>query len=58
MRLGFVTGLAIACVSPIISGLDLHWVHPFVPRLLRPECERLPLLPWGAFVAFGVSAAR
>jgi uncharacterized membrane protein len=56
MRLGFVTGLAIACVSPIISGLNLQWVHPFIRAYFVPDANFFSFFPWGAFVAFGVSA--
>jgi len=56
MRLGFVTGLAIACASPVISGLNLSWVHPFVRAYFVPDPNFFSFFPWAAFVAFGVSA--
>ncbi len=56
MRLGFVAGLAIACASPIISGLGFQWLHPFIRAYFVPDPNFFPFFPWGAFVAFGVSA--
>jgi hypothetical protein len=47
-------GLAIACVSPLIS--QLHWEA--VPWLLRnyivPDYRTFGFFPWGAYLAFGV----
>lgn len=56
MRLGFVTGLAIACASPVISGLNLTWLHPFIRAYFVPDQNFFSFFPWAAFVAFGVSA--
>jgi len=56
MRLGFVAGLAIACASPIISGLNLSWLHPFFRAYFVPDPNYFSFFPWAAFVAFGVSA--
>ena len=51
-----VAGLAIACVSPLIS--QLHWES--VPWLVRnyivPDYHSFGFFPWGAYLAFGVSA--
>jgi peptidoglycan/LPS O-acetylase OafA/YrhL len=50
------TGLAIACVSPLIS--QLHWEA--VPWLVRnyiiPDYRSFGFFPWAAYLAFGVSA--
>jgi uncharacterized membrane protein len=56
MRLGFVTGLAIACAAPVISSLNLGWVHPFIRAYFVPDPNFFSFFPWAAFVAFGVSA--
>jgi fucose 4-O-acetylase-like acetyltransferase len=56
MRLGFVAGLAVAAASPIISGLNLAWMHPFVRAYIVPDPNFFSFFPWAAFVAFGVSA--
>lgn len=56
MRLGFVTGLAIACAAPVISSLNLSWVHPFIRAYFVPDPNFFSFFPWAAFVAFGVSA--
>ena len=49
-------GLAIACVSPLVS--QLHWEA--VPWLVRnyivPDYRTFGFFPWGAYLAFGVSA--
>jgi hypothetical protein len=49
-------GLAIACVSPLIS--QLHWEA--VPWLVRnyivPDYRTFGFFPWGAYLAFGLSA--
>jgi hypothetical protein len=51
-----VAGLAIACVSPLIS--QLHWEA--VPWLIRnyivPDYRTFGFFPWGAYLAFGLSA--
>ena len=50
------TGLAIACVSPLVS--QMHWES--VPWLVRnyliPDYHSFGFFPWGAYLAFGVSA--
>ncbi len=55
-RAAAATGLAIACVSPLIS--QLHWES--APWLVRnyivPEYHTFGFFPWGAYLAFGVSA--
>jgi fucose 4-O-acetylase-like acetyltransferase len=49
-------GLAIACVSPLISML--HWeAAPWLVRnYLIPDYHSFGFFPWGAYLAFGVSA--
>jgi fucose 4-O-acetylase-like acetyltransferase len=56
MRLGFVTGLVVACAAPIISGLNLGWLHPFIRAYFVPDPNFFSFFPWAAFVAFGISA--
>ena len=49
-------GLLIACVSPLIS--QLHWepVPWLVRNYLIPDFHSFGFFPWGAYLAFGVSA--
>jgi hypothetical protein len=51
-----VAGLAIACVSPLVS--QMHWEA--VPWLVRnyivPDYRTFGFFPWGAYLAFGLSA--
>lgn len=55
-RLGAVVGLAIAIAAPLMSNIDWSGVHPFVWHYFVPDFNAFPLFPWGAFVAFGLSA--
>jgi hypothetical protein len=56
VRLCAALGLGIALASPLVAQLNL--VH--VPWLLRnyvvPDLQRFALFPWGAYLAFGMSA--
>lgn len=49
-------GLTIACVSPLIS--QLHWeAAPWLVRnYIVPDFHSFGFFPWGAYLAFGVSA--
>jgi len=49
-------GLAIACASPLVS--QLHWeaVPWLVRNYLVPDYRFFGFFPWGAYLAFGVSA--
>jgi uncharacterized membrane protein len=49
-------GLAIACVSPLVS--QLHWeaVPWLVRNYIAPDYHFFGFFPWGAYLAFGVSA--
>jgi hypothetical protein len=55
-KVAAAAGLAIACVSPLVS--QLHW--DAVPWLVRnyivPDYRTFGFFPWGAYLAFGVSA--
>jgi hypothetical protein len=55
-KMAALAGLAIACVAPLIS--QLHWES--VPWLIRnyvvPDYRSFGFFPWGAYLAFGVSA--
>ena len=56
VRLCAILGLAIAGISPLISSLDTSVLHPFVRAYIVPGAENFSFFPWGAFLAFGVSA--
>ncbi|MBI3208073.1 MAG: DUF1624 domain-containing protein [Candidatus Solibacter usitatus] len=56
VRLGAILGMAIAGVSPLISLLDTASVHPFLRNYFVPGAESFSFFPWGAFLAFGLSA--
>ncbi|HXK02150.1 MAG TPA: acyltransferase family protein [Verrucomicrobiae bacterium] len=56
IRLCAALGLAIAFLSPVVS--TMNWSH--VPWLIRdyivPDLNLFGIFPWGAYLAFGVSA--
>jgi hypothetical protein len=56
IRLCAGLGLAIAFLSPVVS--TLNWSHvPFLIRdYLAPDLNSFGIFPWGAYLAFGVSA--
>lgn len=56
VRLCAILGLAIAGASPLISSLDTSGVHPFLRAYFVPGPENFSFFPWGAFLAFGLSA--
>ncbi|MEI9971884.1 MAG: acyltransferase family protein [Ignavibacteriota bacterium] len=51
-----LAGLGIACISPLVS--QLHWdVVPWLVRnYIAPDYHSFGFFPWGAYLAFGVSA--
>ena len=50
-----VAGLGIACLSPLISAID--WARPVAgAQLPHSRLSQLRFFPWGAYLAFGVSA--
>lgn len=56
IRFAAVSGLAIACAAPVISALNLDWVHPFARHWFVPDSNFFAFFPWAAFIAFGLSA--
>lgn len=56
VRLCAILGLAVAGVSPLVSLVDTSWVHPFVRNYFVPNTDSFSFFPWGAFLAFGLSA--
>ena len=56
IRLCAVLGLAIALASPVISGMDWSGVPWIVRSYVIPDYNSFGIFPWGAYLAFGVSA--
>ncbi|MFN7934352.1 MAG: heparan-alpha-glucosaminide N-acetyltransferase domain-containing protein [Bryobacteraceae bacterium] len=56
VRLCAILGLAIAGISPLIASLDSSAIHPFLRAYFVPGADNFSFFPWGAFLAFGLSA--
>jgi peptidoglycan/LPS O-acetylase OafA/YrhL len=56
IRLCAVLGLAIAVASPLISQIDWSRVPWLVRAYLIPDYNFFGIFPWGAYLAFGMSA--
>jgi uncharacterized membrane protein len=50
-----LAGLAIACASPVVSGLDWGGVPQWIRDYLVPNRAAFPLFPWASYLAFGVA---
>jgi uncharacterized membrane protein len=56
IRFGFISGLLIAGVAPVMSLIGFSGLHPFLRHYIVPNPEFFSIFPWGAYVAFGLSA--
>lgn len=56
VRLCAVLGLAIALLSPVISGMNWSGVPWMVRDYIIPGYNAFGIFPWGAYLAFGMSA--
>ena len=56
IRLCAVLGLAIALLSPVISEMNWSGVPWIVRSYIIPDYNSFGIFPWGAYLAFGVSA--
>ncbi len=56
VRLCAALGLAVAGLSPLVSGLDWSAVPSLVRMYVAPDYLSFGFFPWAAFVAFGMSA--
>ena len=56
IRLCAVLGLAIALASPVISQMDWSGVPWIMRGYIIPDYNAFGIFPWGAYLAFGVSA--
>jgi len=55
-RLCGVLGLAIACLSPLVSQLNWSGVPALVRHYIAPDLFSFGIFPWAAYLVFGVSA--
>ncbi|MCX6614224.1 MAG: heparan-alpha-glucosaminide N-acetyltransferase domain-containing protein [Acidobacteria bacterium] len=51
-----VVGLLIACCSPLVSNADWSGIPLLIKQYLAPDANFFSFFPWGAFLAFGISA--
>jgi len=56
VRLSAGAGLAIAGASPLVSQLNWSGAPAVVKSYLAPDPQAFAFFPWGAFVAFGITA--
>jgi hypothetical protein len=56
IRLCAALGLAIAFLSPVVSGMNWSGVPWIIRDYIRPDFNAFGIFPWGAYLAFGVSA--
>jgi fucose 4-O-acetylase-like acetyltransferase len=56
VRLGAILGLLIAFAAPIVSLANWSWLPGLLRTYLVPDSLAFGFFPWGAFVAFGISA--
>jgi len=56
VRTGAILGLGIAFASPLISALNWTWLPGPLAAYFTPDLNSFSFFPWGAFVAFGISA--
>src|SRR5581483_8144498 len=56
VRLCAILGLAVAAASPLISELNLSGLHPYLRSYVVPDYNHFSFFPWGAYLAFGLSA--
>jgi hypothetical protein len=56
VRWAVLAGLVFSCGAPLVSALDLGWMHPFVRHYFVPDYNYFALFPWGSFIAFGMAA--
>ena len=51
-----LVGLLIACSSPLVHNADWTGVPELLKQYLNPDANFFSFFPWGAFLAFGISA--
>ena len=55
VRWAAFTGVMVAVLSPIVSGLDLSAMPVWLRDYIVPGAVNFGIFPWGAFLAFGVA---
>ncbi len=56
VRMGAILGLLIAFAAPMVSLANWSWLPGLLKTYLVPDSLAFGFFPWGAFVAFGISA--
>jgi hypothetical protein len=56
VRMGVILGLLIAFAAPMVSLANWSWLPGLLKTYLVPDSLAFGFFPWGAFVAFGISA--
>ncbi len=56
VKLCAILGLAIGFVSPVVSQIDWTWIPATLRAYVVPDYHAFGFFPWGAYVAFGMSA--
>ena len=56
VRLCAALGLGIALASPLVAQLNVAHVPWLLRNYVVPDLQRFALFPWGAYLAFGMSA--
>jgi uncharacterized membrane protein len=56
IRWGAITGIAITALAPIVTVTDWTWLPEGARMYFVPSLSYFSFFPWGAFIAFGVSA--
>jgi uncharacterized membrane protein len=56
VRVGAILGMLIAFAAPIVSSMNWSWLPGPLKSYLIPDSLAFGFFPWGAFVAFGISA--
>jgi hypothetical protein len=56
VRLCAILGVGIAFASPLVSQIDWSWAPSLVRSYLVPDYSSFGFFPWGAYLAFGLSA--
>jgi uncharacterized membrane protein len=55
-RLCAVLGLGIAFASPLVTQINWSWAPSLVRSYIAPDYNSFGFFPWGAYLAFGLSA--
>jgi uncharacterized membrane protein len=56
VRIAAGAGVALAALAPLVSSLDTHAIPTAIRSYFVPSYDFFSVLPWGAFLAFGVAA--